>query len=166
MTTDIVARSAKNNDILKIQSVLSANISDVSLFQQPLWKIRRDINDFFIAEHEGEVVGCGALHMYSIDIAEIRGVSVLPNYQNRGVGCTILNKCIEIAIAKDIQTVFVFTYKPTYFERYGFKTTSLWSLPISVIINKSPLNLPFFQQPAAHIFYHLRVPATIMKFVQ
>ncbi len=161
MTTDIVAYKAKNNDILTIQSVLSANRSEVTLLQQPLREIRRNIRDFIIAEHGGKAIGCVALHIYSIDIAEIRGISVLPDYQNRGVGRTLLNKCIEIAMSKDIQTLWLATEKSTYFERYGFKTISKWSLPILALINKIGL---LFQQPATHWLHALRGRQIFMKF--
>ncbi len=163
MTTGIVARNATNNDILTIQSILCANSSDVTLLQQPLREIRRNIKDFIIAEKGGKVVGCVGLHRYGIDIAEICGISVLPNYQNRGVGRTLVNKCIERTVSKDIKTVWLATEKPAYFERHGFKTISKWSLPVFVLINKIRQLL---QQPAAHLFHGLQGHQTFMKFVR
>ncbi len=128
-------RRATPRDVDQIQRVLRANRHDISLFQQPLWRIRRDINDFVVAEaDDGAVVGCSAVHWHTQDNAEILAVSVAPTHQGTGVGKALIAKCVEWAEGGG--DVWLSTKKPGYFSRLGFRSISMWSLPLSVLLYK------------------------------
>ena len=43
-----------------------------------------DITEFLVAELDGEVVGCGAVHVFWEDLAEVRTVAVDPAYVGTG----------------------------------------------------------------------------------
>jgi N-acetylglutamate synthase-like GNAT family acetyltransferase len=75
-------RRAERTDASAIYDVLRANLSEISLFQQPLWRVRKQINDFVVAEDEtGDLMGCSAVHWHAPDNAEILAVSVASAHQ-------------------------------------------------------------------------------------
>ena len=161
MSFELNPRHAKRDDISAIQSVLASNRADVSLFQQSIREIQRNINNFFVVEHGKKVVGCAGLHTYKNRIAEIRGISVRPEYQRQGVGDALLNRCIDISISKGIRTLWLSSTKPNYFSRFGFQPISKWSLPMSVLMCKIRL---VFQQPADRWMPALLGRHTFMKY--
>ena len=146
MDSEFVLRRATADDIETVQSILASNRAEVSLFQQSLREIRHHITDFFIAEYQGQAVGCAALHIYTHEMAEIRGISVIPAFQSQGVGNAIMEKCIRTARREKIGRLWLSTTKPAYFEPFGFRPMTKWSLPIWVLLKKVRL---VFQQPAA-----------------
>ena len=140
----VTTRRATSRDAEAIHAVLTSNQDDLSLFQQPLWRVRRNINDFLLAEVDGVLVGCAALHWHRADNAEILAVSVAPGQQGRGVGRALIAECL--AWAGSPRTLWLSTRKPDYFGRYGFRPVTKWSLPFGVLLAKVPL---VFDQPVA-----------------
>jgi amino-acid N-acetyltransferase len=156
-------RPASLADVEAIHSVLTANAQDRSLFQQPDHQVRRTIGDFLIAEAEpGAVVGCAALHWHRPSIAEILAVAVDPDVQGKGVGAALLRACIERAVERQAEPLWLATAKPTYFARFGFHRMSRWRLPVSVLLTKLSL---IFQQPAARWVPALFGRHTFMRYV-
>jgi len=61
-------------------------------------------------------------------------VSVLPEYQNRGVGTRLMNEALKVAKETGFQSVIVLGH-PTYYPKFGFKPASLWGI-------KAPFEVP------------------------
>jgi amino-acid N-acetyltransferase len=76
--------------------------------------------EFLVAEVDGEVVGCGALHVLWEDLGEIRTVAVHPKVLGRGVGHAIVQALIEQAREFGLQRLFVLTFERHFFGRHGF----------------------------------------------
>lgn len=76
--------------------------------------------EFLVAEVDGEVVGCGALHVLWEDLGEIRTVAVHPKVLGRGVGHAIVQALIEQAREFGLQRLFVLTFERQFFGRHGF----------------------------------------------
>lgn len=154
-------RSAKPEDIQRIGEVLRFNLSDVSLFQQPLREVRRNLPEFVLAEdNRGSVVGCAQLHCYKRGTVEILAVSVHPNSQGQGVGKALMRRCIDSAMSRDARLVWLATAKPIYFARYGFEPISKWDLSVGVLFHKLRL---VFQQPTSRWLPALAGRHTFMK---
>ena len=83
-----------------------------------------DIQEFIVAERSdtGEIVGCGALHVFWDDIAEIRTLAVDPRYLRTGMGSRLLTALIARAEALGLQRVFCLTFEVDFFTRHGFHT--------------------------------------------
>jgi N-acetylglutamate synthase-like GNAT family acetyltransferase len=79
-------RDALREDLVYINSILRINgqLGD---------KEEDDFKDFIVAEVNGSLVGCGMLKDHD-DYVEIRKVSVLPEYQKRGIGKKIAHKLL------------------------------------------------------------------------
>ena len=51
-----------------------------------LREICENIRDFIVVENDGEIVGCGALHLYGMHLAEIRSITVTSKSKGQGRG--------------------------------------------------------------------------------
>ena len=52
------------------------------------------VQEFTVAELDGEIVGCGALHVLWEDLAEVRTVAVVDKMRGKGVGNAIIEKIV------------------------------------------------------------------------
>jgi amino-acid N-acetyltransferase len=78
------------------------------------------VQEFLVAETDGEVVGCGALHVLWADLGEIRTVAVHPRALGRGVGHAIVAALIENARMLGLERLFVLTFEKHFFAKHGF----------------------------------------------
>ena len=70
------ARSATLPDAISIEQMIQVHVADGTLLPRSLAEICENIRDFVVVEHDGEIVGCGALHLYGMHLAEIRSITV------------------------------------------------------------------------------------------
>lgn len=61
-------------------------------------------------------------------------VSVLPDFQNKGIGKSLIQKALEEAKKLDFQSVVVLGH-PEYYPIFGFRKSSLWQI-------KAPFEVP------------------------
>ena len=90
------------------------------------------IRDFWVFEDNGRVIGCCALHVSWHDLAEIKSLAVERRKQKLGIGKMLVEACIDEAAEIGAMKLFVLTYLPDYFKRFGFKKTTTASLPHKV----------------------------------
>ena len=69
----------------------------------------------------GTVVGCGALHVMWVDLAEIRTLAVDPGWVGAGVGHAILDTLLDRARSLGLERVFCLTFEVDFFARHGFE---------------------------------------------
>ncbi len=92
-------------------------------------EIYEGLRDFFIAEEEGQILGCAALHINWEDLAEVRSLAVLETAQKRGIGKKLVEACIQEARALGVAKVYALTYRPGFFEQLGFDQVPKETLP-------------------------------------
>lgn len=90
------------------------------LLAKELVALYEDVQDFRVAEADGAIVGCGALHVLWADLAEIRTLAVHPEFQNRRVGEAILTELIANARELGLSRLFALTFHTGFFGRHGF----------------------------------------------
>jgi amino-acid N-acetyltransferase len=125
-------RKAKVKDANEIFKILQHYALKEVLLPRSLNSIYENIRDFYICEIDGKIVGVGSLHVYWEDLAEIKSLAVLEDYQNYGIGSKIVKACLEEAKELGIKKVFALTYVPTFFEKLGFKITDKSNFPQKV----------------------------------
>jgi amino-acid N-acetyltransferase len=74
----------------------------------------------WVAEEDGNIVGCCVLEVYSPKIAEIRSVVVRPEYRGRGLGQGLIRAAVAEGRRRRIGEIMVITSTPEYFERLNF----------------------------------------------
>src|SRR5881397_3695439 len=97
-----------------------------------LYENLRDYSAAVDASDETLVLGCGALHLYWENLAEIRALAVQPRTARTGVGSALVTRLIQEAREFALRQVFVFTYVPEFFARFAFKQVEHRSLPLKV----------------------------------
>jgi hypothetical protein len=71
-------REAVLPDAEQIHALISAYSGDGTLLPRSLAEICENVRDFVVLEHDGRIIGCGALHLYGVHLAEIRSITVDP----------------------------------------------------------------------------------------
>jgi amino-acid N-acetyltransferase len=82
------------------------------------------VQEFDVAEVDGVVVGCGALHVLWADLAEVRTVALDPACRRRGIGHLILESLLQRARDLDVRRVFCLTFEVAFFASHGFRRFS------------------------------------------
>lgn len=93
-------------------------------------KIETEIDQFFVVERDGLVIGCAAIERFGEDLAEIYCVAVHPKYQRTGRGEELMDDIEEELVRMGVKKSFVFTTRTTHwFIERGYATWSLQHLP-------------------------------------
>lgn len=94
-----------------------------------------------VAETSKEIIGHIMLTRIFIENEDNRyeslalaPVSVLPEYQNRGIGSKLINESVKIAKELGFKSVIVLGHDK-YYPRFGFKPASIWGI-------KAPFDVP------------------------
>lgn len=118
---DSAVRRARTPDVRAIRGLIDANTRSGRLLDKPTVALYEDIQEFLVAATpDGEVVGCGALHVMWEDLAEIRTLAVSAEYQGRGVGSQLVLALLDAARWVGVSRVFVLTFAVKFFQRHGF----------------------------------------------
>jgi amino-acid N-acetyltransferase len=119
---DISIRRARTADVRAISALVNSYAGERILLGKPLVTLYEDIQEFWVAEHDGdgEIVGCGALHVIWEDLAEVRTLAVAPPMRGTGVGHSVLDKLLSTAKSLGIRRVFCLTFEVEFFASHGF----------------------------------------------
>jgi amino-acid N-acetyltransferase len=90
------------------------------LLAKELVTLYEDVQDFLVAEADGEVVGGGALHVLWADLGEVRTLAVRPDHVNGGIGRQLLDALIANARELGLSRLFALTFHTDFFARAGF----------------------------------------------
>ena len=123
------AEKARIADILQIQKLVNHFAAKGEMLPRALSELYENVRDFYVVRSGEEVIGCAALHVFWLDLAEIRGVAVVEEMHNQGVGAVIVEACVDEARNLGINTIFCLTYRPDFFERFGFHQVDKKELP-------------------------------------
>jgi amino-acid N-acetyltransferase len=115
----LLVRRARIADVRAIKALVDHYAGKVLLAKQ-LVTLYESVQEFWVAELEGKVVGCGALHVLWEDLAEIRTVAVDPIASGRGIGHAIVDRLVELARELGLARIFVLTFETKFFSRHGF----------------------------------------------
>ena len=118
---DYDVRRARTADVRAIRQLVDANVKSGRLLDKPTVTLYESIQEFWVATtSDGEVAGCGALHVMWEDLAEIRTLAVVPGHQGAGVGNLIVTALLDTARQLGVTRVFVLTFAVSFFSRHGF----------------------------------------------
>jgi len=122
-------RKAKIQDIKEIQRLINYFAKKDLMLPRSLNELYENLRDFWVAKEERKIVGCAALHLSWNDLAEIKSVAVEKSKQGKGIGKELINACLDEAVRLGAGRVFVLTYKPRYFKKFGFIRVKNSELP-------------------------------------
>ncbi len=116
----VVVRRARTADVRDIRRLVDTYADDRRLLSKATVTLFEDVQEFFVADLDGRVVGCGALHVLWEDLAEVRTVAVDPELRGVGIGHRVLEGLLEQARAVGVERVFCLTFETAFFGRHGF----------------------------------------------
>ncbi len=128
----MMIRKATTSDAEQISELVNLGEREGQLLPRTLDAIRAGIEDWFVAEEGGKIVGCGALIEMGPTLSEIRSLAVAPAYRRNGIGAKIVEALMEDARARDIPMVFALTRAVPFFEKLGFAATVKEDFPEKV----------------------------------
>jgi amino-acid N-acetyltransferase len=117
----VVIRPAKTSDVKTIRAIVDTYAVERKLLSKETVTLFESVQEFVVAESDGEVVGCGALHVLWEDIAEVRTVAVVEQMHGKGVGHLILENILARAKEVGVKKVFCLTFETKFFGSHGFK---------------------------------------------
>ncbi|MFD9828847.1 amino-acid N-acetyltransferase [Tsukamurella tyrosinosolvens] len=114
-----VLRRARTSDVPAIKCLIDVYAGRI-LLEKNLVTLYESVQEFWVYEVGGAVVGCGALHVLWSDLGEIRTLAVDPTVKGHGIGHRIVARLLDEARALELHRVFVLTFETAFFGRHGF----------------------------------------------
>jgi amino-acid N-acetyltransferase len=108
------------SDVAAIREIARPYTERRILVAKPPVAYYEGLQQFVVAELHGAVVGCGALHVFWEDLAEIRTLAVAPDTRGHGIGSAIVTRLIDQARGLGLARVFCLTFETAFFAHHGF----------------------------------------------
>jgi len=116
-------------DVEKIHAIIRSYSGNGTLLPRTMAELCENVRDFLVAELDGVVVGCGALHIYGPHLSEIRSIAVEPSAKKLGAGRMLVKALLEESELHKISCVCLFTRIPDFFAKMGFGIATREELP-------------------------------------
>ncbi len=117
---DIGTRRARTEDVRPIRAIVAPLVATRRLVAKDAVAYYESLQQFRVAEVDGAVVGCGALHVMWDDLAEVRTLAVAHERLGSGVGHALLRDLVADAHALGVSRIFVLTFETEFFAHHGF----------------------------------------------
>jgi amino-acid N-acetyltransferase len=117
----LVVRPAKTIDVKSIRALVDSYAAPGQMLAKETVTLYESVQEFVVAELDGVVVGCGALHILWEDLAEVRTVAVKKELNRQGIGHKILEAIIERAGVVGVEKIFCLTFQTEFFGSHGFE---------------------------------------------
>ena len=125
----VLVRSAKTGDVKQIRKIVDDYADQKRLLSKETVTLFEAVQEFTVAEIDGEIVGCGALHVLWEDLAEVRTVAVIESMHGKGIGHQLLESILEKAKDIGVKKVFCLTFETKFFGAHGF--TEIEGTPVA-----------------------------------
>ncbi|MEY3686559.1 MAG: hypothetical protein RLZZ73_417 [Actinomycetota bacterium] len=131
----VVIRPARTSDVKAIRELVDSYAAPGQMLSKETVTLYESVQEFTVAEEDGVILGCGALHVLWDDLAEVRTVAVKKELHKKGIGHQILEKIIERARDVGVARIFCLTFQTEFFGRHGF-----------VVIEGTPVTPEVYQE--------------------
>ena len=116
-------------DIEKMQKLVALDVENGNILDRNYNEMATTIRSYTAVKDGDEVIGFIALHIHTIELAEIRSLVVKESYRNHGIAKELIKKAIEEAKFLQLQRLLVLTYKKQLFEFFDFVEIPKESIP-------------------------------------
>jgi amino-acid N-acetyltransferase len=125
----LLTRNAILPDVEHIHAIIAPYAEKGTLLPRTVPELSENVRDFVVAENDGTIIGCGALHLYGMHLAEIRSIAVAPEEKGLGAGRKLVEALLEEAKRHQANCVCLFTRIPDFFAHMGFTVARREELP-------------------------------------
>jgi len=116
-------------DIKKIKDLLAPFIKEGIILNRDEDEIAMNIRSYQVVKKDSEIIGVGALHIYSQFLAEIRSLAIKKEFQKNGIGRLLVEGLLNEAKDLGIKEVLVLTYEKDFFLKLGFVEIEKEAIP-------------------------------------
>jgi len=115
-------RPARTSDVPAIQKLVEPLVHRRILLGKDLVVFYEAVQEFRVAQTtDGELIGCGALHVMWQDLGEVRTLAVTDRWLGTGVGHALLGRIEADASTLGLSRLFCLTFETAFFGRHGFE---------------------------------------------
>lgn len=127
-------RRARTADVPGIQTLVEPLVQDRILLGKERVVFYEAVQEFRVAETaDGELVGCGALHVIWDDIGEVRTLAAARDWRGKGVGHSLLTRLESDARELGLTRLFCLTFEVGFFTEHGYAEIGEGVVPAEVI---------------------------------
>jgi len=116
-------READRDDIPQLENLVDHFVTANRLLPRTFDELCDLIPFGFVAEIDGRIVGFAALEIYSAKLAEIRSLAVHEDQQGKGIGRGLVQRCVDLAVHRNVLEVMAITSADGFFQACGFDFT-------------------------------------------
>jgi amino-acid N-acetyltransferase len=118
--TEISVRRARTGDVPGIQHLVEPLVHERILLGKERVDFYEAVQEFRVAEVDGELVGCGALHVMWEDLGEVRTLAAGTGWRGKGVGHALLDQLEADARELGLTRLFCLTFEVEFFAAHGY----------------------------------------------
>lgn len=127
-----IVRKPKVTEVAAMKELIDLAVQDGNVLPRALPELLENVRDFYVYVDELGLGGCVALHIDTVELAEVRSLVVRQNLRGQGVGEKLLDAVMNEARFLQISRVYALTRVPGFFVKSGFFTVDKSELPYKV----------------------------------
>ncbi len=129
----VTVRAARVADMAQVQPLIAHFAAQGLMLPKTLETLSRMFREFVVAtDPAGRLLGCGALRVYTPQLAEVASLAVWEQAHGLGVGRKVVERLEVEARLLGIGTVFALTLQDGFFHRIGYRTVPKQMFPQKV----------------------------------
>ena len=124
-------RQAEIGDVGALLQLIEPLEAEGILVRRGRERLEMEIDQFYVMEHDGRVIGCAALYPFAEEkTAEFACLAIHPSYRGGGRGDRLFHYCEEQAKEQGFKTIFCLTTRTEHwFLERGFTEKTVSDLP-------------------------------------
>lgn len=122
-------RKAKVSDTENIFQLILHYAKEGKLLARSYNSIYENLQSFYVAVENNEVIGISSLHILDRDLAEVRSLAVDPNHSRKGAGKALVTEIMKDTKVLEIAKLIALTYQIDFFTKLGFMQVNKNDLP-------------------------------------
>ncbi len=116
-------------DIPMLQNLVKEEVESGVILHRSNDEMATTIRSYICVLVDDVLAGFVALHIHSMDLAEVRSLIVSEKFRGLSLGKGLVQYCLKEAKRLNIDTVLSLTYKKEFFEKLNFHEIDKESLP-------------------------------------
>lgn len=127
---NINIRPAVMDDAYDIKNLINKQAQKGKMLPVSINQVFENLRNFWvICDSKNRIIGCGALKIVWKNLGEIRSLAIANTKQKKGYGTKLVETLISEAKKIGIKKIFVLTYVPDFFSKFGFIPVEKTKLP-------------------------------------
>jgi amino-acid N-acetyltransferase len=128
----MIIRHPYPHEVETIRALFAAEVAAGLMLPRSPEQILQHLDDWLVAEEEGQIVGCVSLVYFNGSLAEVRSLAVRSDRRGRGLGRRLVEAALALARERGVRRVLTLTRAAGLFEHLGFARDTVGNFPEKV----------------------------------